>query len=78
MKFFFACQLCVLISNKKATPFRSCFEIFIFLLKMYKVRVFKACEARKTAAYLGVCEDFKGERNAENTALGNFYFVSFG
>ena len=45
---------------------------------MYKVRVFKACEARKTAAYLGVCEDFKGKRNAENTALGNFYFVSFG
>ena len=46
--------------------------------KLYKARGFKACEARKTAAYLSVCEDFKGKRNAENTALGNFYLVSLG
>ncbi len=28
---------------------------------------FKACEACKTATYLGVCEDFKREHNAEIT-----------
>ena len=32
--------------------------------KLYNKRDFKACEARKTAAYLGVCEDFEGECNA--------------
>ena len=31
-----------------------------------------ACDARKTAAYYGVCEDFEGERNAENTLLDGF------
>ena len=40
--------------------------------KLYNKRNFKACEAWETAAYLGVCEDFEGERNAEITLLGDF------
>ena len=41
-------------------------------LKSYNKRIFKACDARKNAAYYGVCEDFEGERNAENTLLDGF------
>ena len=41
---------------------------------MYNKRIFKACEARETAVYFGVNEDFESERNAENTLLDNFYF----
>ena len=43
-----------------------------FYLKLYKKRVFKACEARKTAVYYGVNEDFEGKYNAENTFFDNF------
>ena len=34
---------------------------------------FKACDARKTAVYKGVNEDFEGERNAEITLLNSFF-----
>ena len=34
---------------------------------------FNACEVRKTAAYYGVCEDFKGKRKAEI----RFLFISY-
>ena len=36
---------------------------------VYKKWDFKACEARETAAYYDVCEDFEGEHNAEITLL---------
>ena len=51
----------------------SLLSVFTFYtLKSYNKRIFKACDARKTAAYYGVCEDFEGERNAENTLLDGF------
>ena len=36
---------------------------------------FQACEARKTAVYLGVNEDFEGERNDKIHFLFNLYLV---
>ena len=42
---------------------------------VYKKRNFKACEARETAAYYGVCEDFERERNAEITFLDAFLII---
>ena len=40
---------------------------------MYNKRDFKACVARKTAAYCSVCEDFEGKRNAEIYLLDSFF-----
>ena len=54
--------------NKKLPPIKGSF----FYLKLYKKRGFKACEARKTAVYYGVNEDFEGKRNTENTFFDNF------
>ena len=39
---------------------------------------FKACEARKTGAYYGVCEDFESKRNAEIRFLFAFLPISVG
>ena len=51
----------------------SLFSVFTFYtLKADNKKIFKAYDARKTAAYYGVCEDFEGERNAENTLLDGF------
>ncbi len=50
-------------------------KVFRFLLpkRVNKKMKFKACEARKTAAYQGVCEDFEGKRNAEIRFLFALY-----
>ena len=45
---------------------------FSLIIKLYKKRVFKACETWETAVYYDVNEDFEGKRNAENTLLDNF------
>ena len=39
---------------------------------------FKACEARKTGAYYGVCEDFESKRNAEIRFLFAFLPIAIG
>ncbi len=47
-----------------------------FFQNVYKKRNFKACEARETAVYYDVNEDFEGKRNAEITLFDNSYYIN--
>lgn len=48
-------------------------NLLIFSQKLYNRWDFKACEARETAVYWDVNEDFECERNTEIILLDDFY-----
>ena len=52
------------------------FYILYYPKELYNKRNFKACEARETAVYYDVNEDFEGKRNAEITLFDNSYCIN--